>query len=217
MTAQAIADAYLSHKVVVAEGGDEISQRFVEVAMRVQEYLLSVNSVKTVIFDMEENYGQQSPFNKILRLEAFYQKTKDPAHLAWIFQTIRDGFKSGAMTTETNFSAQTLTGGTGGRGEIDLWLTKLKLHDFLLGSFLEKSDVPTEVKTTIRKVLQSYNSYRTLLKQYADASNKPDLSWSAGWQDGSRRLLHFLEDTQPTMVKRATFCLALRCSALTQT
>jgi len=193
MTAQAIADAYMIHKVEVAEGGDEITERFITTAMRVQEYLLSVKAVKAVIFEMEELYGQQSPFNKILRLEAFYSRTKDPNVLTWIFQSIHDGFLSGAMTTESNFSVQSLSGGTGGRGDIDVWMMKLKLHDYLLGTWLEKGDAPTEVKCSIRKVLQSFSSYRANLKRHNGDS--PDLGWSAGWGDGSRRLLHFCEDT----------------------
>jgi hypothetical protein len=91
-------------------------------------------------------------------------------------------------------SIDTLTGGAHGKGEVDLYLAKLKLKEHMLGPFLEKHGFESSAKVTLRKVFASFESYRLMLKPVDKDKKASDLSWCAGWKDSSVRLLGFIED-----------------------
>ena len=61
-----IAELYRAN-LVLAEGSEDISEKYVSIALRVHEHLLSVPAVKTAIMKLEEQLGQASPFNSIYR------------------------------------------------------------------------------------------------------------------------------------------------------
>jgi hypothetical protein len=155
-----LAELY-SQNLKIADGAEQITEKYITISLRVNEYLLSIQSVKNVIINLEEKMGQGSPFNSVYRLEAFYSRTRDHAVLVWIFNCIYDFYESNSFNCEFRMSVESLTGGGGGKGDIDLWTCKLRMHDYLLGGFLEAQKVSSEVKSTIKRVLQSHSSYRT--------------------------------------------------------
>ena len=123
----------------------------------------------------------------------FYQKTKDPQQLTWIFNFVHDLYLSGAYTRERGMSTETLGGGKSGKSDIDLWLFKMRMHEYLLGPFLEKNTFDTTVKTQARVVFKDFWSYRLLLKPYSEKT-KVDLTWRAWWNDSSMKLVELIED-----------------------
>ncbi len=120
-------------------------------------------------------------------------KTKEPQQLGWIFNFIHDLYLSGSYTRERGMSAESLSGGKSGKGDIDLWLYKMRMHEYLLGPFLEKNTFNTNVKTQVRIVFKDFASYRTMLKPYSEKT-KPDLSWCGGWSESSKKLVELIED-----------------------
>lgn len=95
-------------------------------------------------------------------------------------------------------SVETLTGGAHGKGEVDLYLAKLKLKEYLLGSFMERHAFESSSKVTLRSVFATHQTYRTKLKPIATTSDSgsavAELSWCAGWSDSAMKLLAFIED-----------------------
>jgi hypothetical protein len=170
-------------KLDAAAGTEKISEKYVDTALKVNDFLLSVGPVKSVIFALEEQMGQLSPFNSVHRLACFFSKTKDAAALTWVFNCVYDFFASRNFNPEEKFSVETLAGaGSNGKGDLDLWLMKLKLHEHLLGPFMEKLPFNTDSKTELRKVFKNQSSYRTRLKPL---DGKPDMSWCVSWPDSS--------------------------------
>ena len=59
-------------------------------------------------------------------------------------------------------SIDALTGGSsGGRGEVDLYLGKLKMKEHMLGPFMEKHTFNSCVKVQLRSVFGSHQTYRS--------------------------------------------------------
>ena len=140
-----------------------------------------------------------------IRLEAFYSRTKDHGMLIWIFSTVSDLYESGVFSAEHRMSVETLSGGTNSKGDIDMWLMKLKLHDYLLGSFLEKHPFSTNSKTQLREVFRNHNTYRAMLKPLA--GTMPGLSWCAGWLESSSNLMNFIEEVGRGLCKSKRKCI----------
>ena len=75
---------------------------------------------------------------------------------------------------------------------------KLKMHDYLLGSFLEKHNFKADAKTKCRALFKNHASYRAMLKPIQTGEDMPatvDLSFCSGWPDSSLKLMSCIEDS----------------------
>lgn len=192
MSSQAIAKIYVDN-LHMGEGAEPITEKYVSVAMRIHDTLLAVQGIKDVMFALDAMLDHASPFNSVYRLECFMLKTRDPAQLIWAFNSVYDLYMSGVFSHERGMSVESLSGGKAGKGDVDLWLMKMRLHEHLLGPFLEKNTFKTDVKTQVRKVFVNHAAYRQWLKPY-EATEKAELSWCAGWAPSSLKLIELIED-----------------------
>jgi len=176
-----------------AAGGEAITERYVEFALKINDSFMTNSKIRLVVMALEEEYGQDSPFNSLERMKAIFDKVKDSTLLQWVMACIEDAYRSGAYGTHHALSANMLTGGAGGKGDIDVWLMKFKLREHLLGSFMEKHPFNTVAKTQLRQVFSSHKKYRELLKP-CNKGEKPDLSWQSGWGESSIKLMGFIEE-----------------------
>lgn len=112
--------------------------------------------------NLENLLIQDSPFNSVHRLNAIITKVKEPAHLSWCFSCIEDAYATGGYSREHRLSIDALTGGSNsGRGEVDLYLGKLRMKDYLLGTFMEKHAFNSGVKVQLRSIFGSHHTYRS--------------------------------------------------------
>ena len=129
---------------------------------RIVAVLFAIPAVQRVIMNLENLLIQDSPFNSVHRLNAILVKVKEPGHLSWVFSCIEDAYATGAYSREHRLSIDALTGGSsGGRGEVDLYLGKLKMKEHMLGPFMEKNTFNSCVKVQLRSVFGSHQTYRS--------------------------------------------------------
>ena len=81
--------------------------------------------------------------------------------MSWVFSSIEDAYATGAYSREHRLSIDALTGGSSGRGEVDLYLGKLKMKEYMLGAFMEKHAFNSCVKVQLRSVFGSHQTYRS--------------------------------------------------------
>jgi hypothetical protein len=77
ISAAAVAKLYVEN-LKLGDGAEPITEKYVSIALRISETLLSVRSVKDVIFALEGLLDHAGPFNSIYRLETLSELDSGP-------------------------------------------------------------------------------------------------------------------------------------------
>ena len=73
---------------------EQVSQNFVDVALRFHDRILSNQVLRTMVLDMDAEYGKLSPLGAMSNIGQIMQKTKSPEQLHWVMATILDLMKT---------------------------------------------------------------------------------------------------------------------------
>ena len=73
---------------------ETVSQNFVETALRFHDRILSNQELRTMVLDMDAEYGKLSPLGVMSNIGQIMQKTKSPEQLLWVMATMADLMKT---------------------------------------------------------------------------------------------------------------------------
>lgn len=188
---QAIAAAFREN-VRFNKDSEPVSENMIDNILTLWNRGLSNASVMSAVLDCDARFGHNSPFDSILKMTVMVQKSGSLAAIKWVFQSIADLTRSGAIVGSIS-KAQLGVGSSGG-GQIHLvhMLTmKLTLRDSILDSFLDRLQVTTGFKASMRKAFASHGTYRETCgfpdPKFAEAP-EVDLSFQADFNKGEMLL-----------------------------
>lgn len=196
--AQALFEAY--NKGVQWSKGSEFSATFVDTALTCYDRILVHDGCRQLVLEAEEEFGQQSPFNSLYRLEAFTKKAgrHDMAMLMWLLQATNDLTRNDHVSP-SELSLSALTGrarGNGGKGFLDLLIYRRHVRDVVLGRMLDDVLSDSAAKLAIRKALADHASYRMHFggKVAGGVTYPKDLSWLGVFRSSAHMFARLAED-----------------------
>ena len=104
---------------------EKVTESYVDCAMTVHQRALSVPEVRAIVFEAEDRFGVNTPFDSLYKIESIIKRAKSAENIHYVCDYIYSNFQQEQLTT---ISVRDLTGkGHGGKGLVDLALFKRDL------------------------------------------------------------------------------------------
>ena len=129
----------------------------------------------------------------ISKLQEIINRCKTPGKILWFMQYISDGIRQKTLDLD---SVNAATIRTHTRNSIsDCAMLQKKLHTFLMSTWLDGINLPSDVKAKLREIFQSFASYRTFYNPGALASEDApiDRTFLYSWSPASKETLELFE------------------------
>ena len=181
---KAIATAFREN-VTLNKDSEQLSENMIDNIITLWNRALSNQAVMTVVLDCETRFGHATPFDSILKMTTIVTKAQNATAIRWVFQSIADLARSGALRGGVTLSmlGQSSAGGTS-VSLVNLLAFKLQVRDHLLNNYMEQLDISPHFKAEMRRVFASHMAYREACgypdPKYAEAV-EADLSWQSGF------------------------------------
>ncbi len=141
-------------------GQEALAEAWVDAACTVWERVLLDEQLRTLVLDMDNTYGQRSPFNSVYKLNEVVKIARTREAIAWCLLSLVDLITANAITAD-DCAVRLLTGkGLGGKGILHTLLFKkdamVYLWDYVRGQrgfsdsfksdFMNKYDTPEKFR-----------------------------------------------------------------------
>lgn len=189
LTTQQLQEEY--KKVKLGTNSEEVSDTFIEMALKVHRTCFSVPSIMKLLLMCDSEYGSQNPFDYLTKLDKISRRAKGD-ELAWVFHALHDAWKYGFMT-DSGLSLRSIEGkGTlAGKSVVDIAIFKKKLRDLFLESLADFPQWKEEVKSKLRVVCAGHMLFREF---NGCPDERANITWKAGWPPSAVEYLSFVED-----------------------
>jgi hypothetical protein len=174
--ARALSEAYRAG-INFADTSEEVTDSFVDMAVTIDNRMLRVERIGSVLLKADNEFGVNTPFDAITKLQVIVNKGRHEDRILWAVEWIYDMRAAGS--TET-ISLRQLQGtqACAGKGLVDLLNFKFEMKEHLphyLGQYILW---PVVVRDNFMKVLSNHGAYRQACGFPKDGM---DLTWRAGW------------------------------------
>ena len=154
-------------------------------------------AVFEVIQDFDNRYLFEGPLNSMTKLVNFFKKVDSQEKLVWNMRCLRD-YLFRKLIRIDECGVRTLTGYGGSASQkdqshADLFIYKHMLHAHLLGPWLDKLEISSEVKVQIRNALRDHDTYKTKCQSWPHEATTIDLSYQVKWTNADRAAFRFVE------------------------
>jgi hypothetical protein len=193
--AQALFDEY--NASVQRAKGSEFSASFVDTALTCYDRVLSNDTCRMLVLTAQEEFGQQSPYNSLYKLESYTKKAgrHDMNMLIWLLEATNDMTRNDQINP-AELTVNNLTGKSkGGKGFLDLLMYKRHVRDAMLGSKLDEALTDSAAKAAIRKAFATHASYRSHFGgKVHGCTHAKDLSWLGIFKGSAHMFCRIMED-----------------------
>ena len=185
MSAAKLATHFLN-SVQFASSSEKMSASFVDAALTIESRILTSNSAKHILNDMDNQYGITGPLNSVYKLQAIINRARTPGLIEWSLTSLADSLAM-SFLEPGDFSIKKLE-----KLHCEIAMLKHQFLEHFLGQYLEEKGFPATSKAKARAVLCSHASVRSMLTNYPNQSTV-EISWQASMPGSLTKLCEFVE------------------------
>ena len=194
MSADKIAAFYQQH-CKTAPGEPPLSKAAIDQCLTILNRLFSLPKCETIVANLEKLFGptvKQVGITLNFLQEVIY-RCRSQNNIEWMLEYIWDGVCQKYLSindlTLTNMKSATRTSIS------DIALHQRKLKDYLTGAWLDQINLPSDAKSKLREIFQSYPSYRKLYNPgvLEDPSNPIDRTFLLKWHPAAVETVNLFE------------------------
>ena len=181
-------------RIKMAPNSEAINRTFIEHVTTVEKRMLKDGQIVNMLMRLTEEWGRDGPLQSIYKLTAIIKKCHQERDLIlWTLAALYDTVKSG-QASAGEIAIRALTNGAGGgKGLVDLHVTKKQLQDYLFLVDLPKRVKTPETKNKILTILADHDSYRKEYRPYTGSKTSVDVTWMAGLAESEKMVLRLYE------------------------
>jgi len=190
MSAQRVANA-CKERAKLSDHSEPITDTMVDRCLKVHARALQIPSVYESIVKCEEHFGVKSQWHWVSNMHCVIDSARSPKTIAWVFDCVSDGLTRGIYGVDS-CTQRWLVGEKGSRGMVEVFVAKLSLKDYLLGTCLDWMDMTATMKQKARNALANHDSYSTSVAP-RPGEGDADLSWQVGMTSSMLTMTHLIE------------------------
>ena len=194
ISSQKLAEEYAKHASLAA-GSEAVTQNFIDHAIYVHTRALSIDSVRQVVSQFDEEYGPMTVFDSVTKLYQIATQCKTVQNMTWAFAAIADAFAN-KLLVPGDLGGNTLLGRGPQKGILHLLLLKRDMLEYLSEGFLDKYNFDSVVKIELRSRFSSHAKYRkeVTAPKGTPENKQPDTPWRSKLPRSGLELSLLVED-----------------------